>query len=194
MRKAAGQRAAPGPHVSGCTFDLVPPAGFEPARAAPEAVSLYSSDLPKRARRDLARAHIGRSPPTLRSAGVRPPFRLTLHDRHPSFAEARSPAVEARRPCRGGGCPAPCRTGLTTRRPVGWPTPGSAESSAFVRRMLMLICAYSCSSSWLEQSLISFDIFLSARAERRLGAPGGRVRCTGSAHADSPDLRRFPRT
>jgi hypothetical protein len=27
-------------HVSGCTFDLVPPAGFEPARAAPEAVAL----------------------------------------------------------------------------------------------------------------------------------------------------------
>jgi len=71
----------------------VPPAGFEPARAAPEAVSLYSSDLPKRARRDLVRARIGRSPPTLRSAGVRPAFRLTLHDRHPNFGEARSPAV-----------------------------------------------------------------------------------------------------
>src|SRR5215475_4021186 len=27
-------------HVSGCTFDLVPPAGFEPALTAPEAVAL----------------------------------------------------------------------------------------------------------------------------------------------------------
>jgi len=81
-------------HVSGCTFDLVPPAGFEPARAAPESVSLYGSDLPKRARRDLARAHIGRSPPTLRTAGVRSAFRLTLHHRHPNFGQARSPAVD----------------------------------------------------------------------------------------------------
>ena len=69
------------------------PAGFEPALTAPESVSLYSSDLPKRVRRDLVRARIGRSPPTLRSAGVRQAFRLTLHDRHPNFGEARSPAV-----------------------------------------------------------------------------------------------------
>src|SRR2546421_9441777 len=32
--------AEPGQHVFGCMFDLVPPAGFEPARAAPEAVAL----------------------------------------------------------------------------------------------------------------------------------------------------------
>ena len=99
--KDAGQCAGPYQHLSGCTFDLVhpsgdfvPPAGFEPARAAPEAVFPYGSDLPKRARRDLARAHIGRSPPTLHSAGVRPAFRLTLHDRHPGFGEARSAAVD----------------------------------------------------------------------------------------------------
>jgi hypothetical protein len=84
--------------MSGCMFDLVPPAGFEPARAAPEAVALYGSDLPKRARRDLARAHIGRSPPTLRGGGVRPAFRLTLHDRHPGFGEAHSAAADM-----GGG-------------------------------------------------------------------------------------------
>ena len=78
----------------GCTFDSVPPAGFEPALTAPESVSLYGSDLPKRARRDLARARIGRSPPTLRSAGIRPAFRLTMHDRHPGFGEARSAAVD----------------------------------------------------------------------------------------------------
>ena len=35
-------------HVSGCTFDLVPPAGFEPALTAPEAVPLYSPDQRKR--------------------------------------------------------------------------------------------------------------------------------------------------
>jgi len=51
-------------HVSGCTFDLVPPAGFEPARAAPEAVALYSSDLPKRTSRCSARARIGHNPPS----------------------------------------------------------------------------------------------------------------------------------
>src|SRR5215472_14479002 len=50
----------------------VPPAGFEPALTAPESVSRYRSDLPKRARRDLVRARIGRSPPRLRRAGVRP--------------------------------------------------------------------------------------------------------------------------
>src|SRR5258708_9365212 len=33
-------------------------------------------------------------------------------------------------------------------------------------RMLMLICTYSCRSSWLAQSLISFLVFLGARAER----------------------------
>ena len=45
--KDAGQCAGPYQHLSGCTFDLahpagdlVPPAGFEPARAAPEAVAL----------------------------------------------------------------------------------------------------------------------------------------------------------
>ena len=37
---------------------------------------------------------MGRSPPTLRGAGVRPAFRLTLHDRHPGFGEARSAAVD----------------------------------------------------------------------------------------------------
>ena len=75
-------------------YRCVPPAGFEPALTAPESVSLYSSDLPKRARRDLGRARIGRSLPTLRSEGVRPAFRLTLHDRHPGFGEARSAAVD----------------------------------------------------------------------------------------------------
>src|SRR5258708_35672069 len=33
-------------------------------------------------------------------------------------------------------------------------------------RMLMLICTYSCRSSWLAPSLISFLVFLGARAER----------------------------
>ena len=80
-------------HVSGCTFDLVPPAGFEPARAAPENVAMHARDQRKHARRDLARARIGRSPPTLRSAGVGLAFRLTLHDRCPGFGEARSSAV-----------------------------------------------------------------------------------------------------
>jgi len=42
----------------------------------------------------LPRAHIGRSPPTLRGIGSRSAFRLTLHDRHPSFGGARSPAVD----------------------------------------------------------------------------------------------------
>ena len=59
--QASGQRRHQ--HVSGCTFDLVPPAGFEPARAAPEAVFLYSSDLPKRTSRCSARARIGHNPP-----------------------------------------------------------------------------------------------------------------------------------
>src|SRR5262249_16505460 len=45
-------------HVSGCTFDLVPPAGFEPARAAPESVAVYVPDQRKRARRRPTRAHI----------------------------------------------------------------------------------------------------------------------------------------
>ena len=67
------------------------PTGFEPALTAPESVSLYGSDLPKRARRDLARAHIGRSPRALCSAGVRQAFRLTLHDRHPSCGEGAQP-------------------------------------------------------------------------------------------------------
>src|SRR6516162_6474628 len=55
-------------HVSGCTFDLVPPAvppaGFEPALTAPEAVSLYSADLPKRTSSHPARARIGHNPPS----------------------------------------------------------------------------------------------------------------------------------
>jgi hypothetical protein len=32
-------------HVSGCTFDLVPPAGFEPALTAPEADPVLGSYL-----------------------------------------------------------------------------------------------------------------------------------------------------
>jgi len=40
----------------------VPPAGFEPALTAPESVSPYGSDLPKRALICPARARIGRNP------------------------------------------------------------------------------------------------------------------------------------
>ena len=97
-------------HVSGCTFDLVPPAGFEPARAAPENVAMHARDQRKHARRDLARARIGRSPPTLRSAGVGLAFRLTLHDRCPGFGEGHIAAfdiggdlvAEVAVPCRAG--------------------------------------------------------------------------------------------
>ena len=83
-------------------FEFIPltsaPAGFEPALTAPESVAVCGPDQRKHARRDLVRARIGRSPPTLRSEGVRPAFRLTLHDRHPGFGEARSAAVDM-----GGG-------------------------------------------------------------------------------------------
>src|SRR6266550_4189704 len=51
-------------------------------------------DQRKHARRDLVRARIGRSPPTLRSEGVRSAFCLTLHDRLSGFGEARSAAVD----------------------------------------------------------------------------------------------------
>jgi hypothetical protein len=76
----------------GSMLNSVPPAGFEPALTAPERVAVYASDQRKHARRDLARAHIGRSPPTLRSAGVRPAFRLTLHDRHRASVRRAAPS------------------------------------------------------------------------------------------------------
>src|SRR5215471_9138402 len=72
----------------------VPPAGFEPALTAPEAVPRYRTDQQKRARRCPDRARIGRSPPTPRSAGLPVGFRLTPHDRHPGFGEARSAAFD----------------------------------------------------------------------------------------------------
>src|SRR5262245_14033672 len=55
-------------HVSGCAFDLVPPAGFEPARAAPERVAVRGPDQRKHAHGCLVRAVIGRGPP-VRAAG-----------------------------------------------------------------------------------------------------------------------------
>jgi hypothetical protein len=116
----------------------VPPAGFEPARAAPESVSLYSSDPPKRARRDLVRACVGRSPPTLRSEGGRPAFRLTLHDQHPGFGEARSAAVDM-----GGDLVAEvavllhAEPGELRADPTTGPAPASADVSEF--RLSILI-------------------------------------------------------
>src|SRR5262245_38620715 len=41
---------------------VVPPAGFEPALTAPEAVAVYGPDQRKRALARLARARIGRNP------------------------------------------------------------------------------------------------------------------------------------
>ena len=55
---------------------------------------MHAPDQQKHARRDLVRARIGRSPPTLRGIGIRSAFRLTLHDRHPGFGEVRSAAVD----------------------------------------------------------------------------------------------------
>jgi hypothetical protein len=37
---------------------------------------------------------MGRSPPTLRRAGVRPAFPLALHERQLGFGEARSAAID----------------------------------------------------------------------------------------------------
>jgi hypothetical protein len=43
--------------------DQCPPAGFEPAHTPPERVAVHAPGLRKRARRGLARARLGRSPP-----------------------------------------------------------------------------------------------------------------------------------
>ena len=107
----------------------VPPAGFEPALTAPEAVALYGIDQRKRGRRCPGRARIGRGPPTPRSAGLRPAFvsRGVIDTR--GFGDARSAAFDmggnlvaevaiGRRAEPGGLCAA-------TRRPDGRPTPGS---------------------------------------------------------------------
>ena len=72
----------------------VPPAGFEPALTAPEAVALYGIDQRKRGRRCPGRARIGRGPPTPRSAGLRPAFvsRGVIDTR--GFGDARSAAFD----------------------------------------------------------------------------------------------------
>jgi len=54
-------------------------------------------------------------------------------DTRASVRRAAPPSIWAR-PCRGGGRPAPCRTRWTTRRPDGWPTPGSADVSTWPER------------------------------------------------------------
>ena len=81
-------------------FEFIPlncaPAGFEPALTAPEAVSRYRTDQRKRCRRCPGRARIGRSPPTPRSAGLRPAFvARCVIDTRASVRRAAPPSIWA---------------------------------------------------------------------------------------------------
>src|SRR5262252_7046187 len=76
-------------HVSGCTFDLVPPAGFEPALTAPEAVAL-SPEL-----RGLRTPQGYQSGRTCRAASIRAATTRTLIGSHPVITQ-RTSAFPAR--------------------------------------------------------------------------------------------------
>jgi len=66
------------------------------ALTAPEAVSRYRTDQRKRCRRCPGRARIGRSPPTPRSAGLRPAFvARCVIDTRASVRRAAPPSIRA---------------------------------------------------------------------------------------------------